>query len=411
MSLTTIGLAGTTFGPIGISGTPSVTFGPVGITGTQSVTFGPVGISGIPGVTFGPVGISGIPGVTFGIVAATFPLVGITGIVAVSQGGSFTIAQGDKGSTGTITAVSQSVIGNTGGMSSVFVTVTGTWVGSLVFQIQAGDGVWVGTYGVLPFSTLLGNFVGNGSITIPVGGATQFRIFSNAWTSGTATITINAGAGNQAVQVHNLTPGNLNTTAAGDTASAAADSGNPVKVGAVFTTAQPTVTTGQRVNLQATSRGGLIVATGADTFTAKAQLQDNAGAAIVLGSATSANSVPVVIASNQGSFAVFADFSSRSDTFVVAGSGTTVNVQTKPMKNFSISVVQTGTVTSWDVRLEGSLDNVNFTQILQHTNVTGSGTTVFSGASVSPSLRFRARCAAIVLGTGTNIIATILGTT
>jgi hypothetical protein len=54
---------------------------------------------------------------------------------------------------------------------------------------------------------------------------------------------------------------------AGNVASGASDSGNPVKTGAVFNTTQPTVTNGQRVDSQATARGALIVATGVDTFT------------------------------------------------------------------------------------------------------------------------------------------------
>lgn len=52
----------------------------------------------------------------------------------------------------------------------------------------------------------------------------------------------------------------------GNVASGATDSGNPVKIGAVFLTTQPTVTNGQRVNLQATNRGALIVSTGVDAF-------------------------------------------------------------------------------------------------------------------------------------------------
>lgn len=44
---------------------------------------------------------------------------------------------------------------------------------------------------------------------------------------------------------------------AGNVASGATDSGNPVKFGAVFNTTLPTVTTGQRVDAQATSRGTL----------------------------------------------------------------------------------------------------------------------------------------------------------
>lgn len=52
----------------------------------------------------------------------------------------------------------------------------------------------------------------------------------------------------------------------GNVASGASDSGNPVKVGGVFNTTQPTVTNGQRVDGQYTARGSTIVATGADPF-------------------------------------------------------------------------------------------------------------------------------------------------
>jgi len=101
-------------------------------------------------------------------------------------------------------------------------------------------------------------------------------------------------------------------------------------------------------------------------------------------------------------------FETRSDTFVATGNGTTVTVATFPVKYFTISVAQTGTVTSWDVRLEVSLDNTTFTTVITHTNVTGTGVSL-NYISPWPTLYFRARCAGLVLGAGTNVIATILG--
>jgi hypothetical protein len=56
-------------------------------------------------------------------------------------------------------------------------------------------------------------------------------------------------------------------TIQGDSASGAAKAGNPVQIGGVFNTTQPTVTTGQTVEAQSTARGAQIVATGVDTFT------------------------------------------------------------------------------------------------------------------------------------------------
>lgn len=79
----------------------------------------------------------------------------------------------------------------------------------------------------------------------------------------------------------------VSVTAGGPAASGAAVSGNPLLQGAVFTTAQPTVTTGQIIDLQATARGGLIVATGADAFTAA--ITSSSAQTITAAQATAAN--------------------------------------------------------------------------------------------------------------------------
>jgi hypothetical protein len=70
-------------------------------------------------------------------------------------------------------------------------------------------------------------------------------------------------------------------------ASGVTSTANPVVGGAVFTTAQPTVTTGQAVVAQATARGGLIVAVGVDGF-----------AVTVSGVATAANQTNVQVVDN-----------------------------------------------------------------------------------------------------------------
>lgn len=83
----------------------------------------------------------------------------------------------------------------------------------------------------------------------------------------------------------------------GLSASGAAKSGNPVQVGGVFNTTQPTVTTGQTVEAQSTARGGLIVATGVDTFTATvtqstaSNLRTQTSAEGATGSAVPANAI------------------------------------------------------------------------------------------------------------------------
>lgn len=93
------------------------------------------------------------------------------------------------------------------------------------------------------------------------------------------TVTANGGTGN--FTVVQPTAANLNATVTGTVtasqggapwavhgavASGGANANNPVKIGGVFNTTQPTVTTGQIVDLQATARGALIVAPGVDPF-------------------------------------------------------------------------------------------------------------------------------------------------
>jgi len=62
-------------------------------------------------------------------------------------------------------------------------------------------------------------------------------------------------------------------------ASGASKAGNPVLGGGVFNTTQPTVTSGQAVDAQATARGARIVATGVDDFVAVGNLTSNGAAA------------------------------------------------------------------------------------------------------------------------------------
>jgi hypothetical protein len=81
-------------------------------------------------------------------------------------------------------------------------------------------------------------------------------------------------AANQSVNVNQIGGSAITTLAAGEqkvgveglAASGATKSGNPVQIGGVFNTTQPTVTTGQAVEAQATARGALIVASGVDAI-------------------------------------------------------------------------------------------------------------------------------------------------
>lgn len=96
-----------------------------------------------------------------------------------------------------------------------------------------------------------------GTTTQPVSGTVSATQGTSPWVGNTS-----QWGGN------NVVTGGTNGSVGvgGLAASGAAQAGNPVKIGGVFNTTQPTVTTGQAVDAQATARGAQIVATGVDTF-------------------------------------------------------------------------------------------------------------------------------------------------
>mgnify|MGYP001582985064 CR=1 FL=1 len=105
------------------------------------------------------------------------------------------------------------------------------------------------------------------------------------------------------------------------------------------------------------------------------------------------------------------DRATTNFTYIATGNGSTIDVSTRPTRAYAIQVVGTGAAaTTWDIRLEGSLNNSNFSQILQHTNTTGDGAVLWSGSTLSPSLYIRSRTAGLTLGSATNVVVTILGT-
>ena len=74
---------------------------------------------------------------------------------------------------------------------------------------------------------------------------------------------VTTGGGGGMVAIDQTTPGTTNgIVATGNVASGAADSGNPVKAGGVFNTTPATLTTGQRGDLQLSSKGLLRVVLG-----------------------------------------------------------------------------------------------------------------------------------------------------
>jgi hypothetical protein len=160
--------------------------------------------------------------------------------------------------------------------------------------------------------------VDGSGVTNPISGT----VTANA---GTGTFTVGDGAGalnvivdSGTTAVTQATASSLNAEVQGDAASGAAKSGNPVQIGGVFNTTQPTVTTGQAVEAQSTARGAQIVATGVDAFTVGGTVTANAG------------SGTFVVGDGAGALNVIVD------------SGTTTVTQATPT-NLNAAVVGTGT--------------------------------------------------------------------
>jgi hypothetical protein len=70
----------------------------------------------------------------------------------------------------------------------------------------------------------------------------------------------------QNTDVRQTTASNFNAQVVGNIASAATDSGNPVKVGGVYNSTQPTFTNGQRGDLQLSPRGAVYVTNGTESI-------------------------------------------------------------------------------------------------------------------------------------------------
>lgn len=187
-------------------------------------------------------------------------------------------AVGGVSATGSIAANAQFVEIPLQGQSSATATITGTWVGTLQFEVTVDGTTWVPALGILTGGSVTATtgttLTANGSRAINTSGALRARVVATAWTSGTATVNLRAGCGAQ--MIHGIPTGMaLGSGAAGTTtfrtipatdavhqgqaARGAAVTGNPMVVGARGATAAPTaVTNGQVVDPQADTLGRLI---------------------------------------------------------------------------------------------------------------------------------------------------------
>lgn len=95
-------------------------------------------------------------------------------------------------------------------------------------------------------------------------------------------------------------------------------------------------------------------------------------------------------------------------TGVPAAVPVTLSTTQGRMKSGSIQVKKTGAVTSWDVRLEISVDGVNYSQLLAATDIApGDGNIIATGAVLTPFKYYRVSANSISLGGGTNVITNV----
>lgn len=138
----------------------------------------------------------------------------------------------------------------------------------------------------------------------------------------------------------------------GKAASGAAKSGNPVQVGGVFNTTQPTVTNGQAVENQSTARGAQIVATGTDTFNVTVNAALPAGTAL-LGQVSASNETATVYNGTTAltpKFAVITASTSGATTIVAAVGGKRIRVlRMSLMSNGTVNVKWQSHVTPTDL--------------------------------------------------------------
>lgn len=102
---------------------------------------------------------------------------------------------------------------------------------------------------------------------------------------------------------------------------------------------------------------------------------------------------------------------SRTDTKTTATAGTTISVGSLSIAKFGLQVTSAGGTATWNVVLEGCLDNTTFTTILTHSNTgeyaAANGATVWATSITSPVLYFRSRV--VALGAASTLTILIIG--
>jgi len=114
----------------------------------------------------------------------------------------------DKTGSGTLAAVSATLIATIEGCGAVSFQITGTWVASLIFEATIDGTNWfsVSAFNIVA-STTASSITSNGYFLINCGSWKQVRVKASTYTSGTVNVTWNAGASKQtSTQAEILSP-------------------------------------------------------------------------------------------------------------------------------------------------------------------------------------------------------------
>jgi len=192
----------------------------------------------------------------------------------------------------------------------------------------------------------------------------------------------------------------------GNVSSGAADSGNPIKIGGVFNTTPPLLTTGQRGNAQADNRGSLFVTIGSSASPGSSAEVTNIAADAQAAGAIALFTKSALYNYNGSTWDRIRHSFTQSTTGITTNAaGTSVNITTTPMSKFTMAVIRTaGTTDVLEVDFEGSLDNSNFFELGTIVTVIGGKTMVHVADKPVAYMRYNV----IAVGTGNTLSIQLL---
>ena len=149
-------------------------------------------------------GTAGSPG------PAVLTIQGISGGQAIPV----TLSQTDRTGTGTITST-QTIQVNSQGSASTGIVITGVWTGTIVFEASVDGTNFAAVNAVVPTTgAVVTSTTANGNWEVASGGYQLVRVRGNTVATGTATATLDSGAGTQVVEIGAPIPTGTNTIGA-----------------------------------------------------------------------------------------------------------------------------------------------------------------------------------------------------